>query len=702
MAEENQLIIEISAKTVELVQGLATAENALKDFGTTGNVSIESLNTALKALKKAAEKSVDPEEIKKFGEAYGVIEGRVKDVKKAFNDAAQGVDKLNDEFTETQVVANDATKAINNTAAGGKNFDESARRSRIAVYGLNQVVRDAPFGFIAISNNLPILFDQFGQLQRETGGTINALKSFGKALVGPAGIAIAVSSVIGVITGLVQKYGSLSKAVDALFGKTNQLSEEQIKYSEKLAGEIANISVLVNAYPNLADKREEQEGVLKKLNSIAPQYFKNLNTEKTTIDQLTTAYDNYIKSFVAKIFIEQQTKQIEELAKSYTQSLIQLLEKEKQVREQQQKRINTTKTQIQRQEELARINNSISRGDISIGVDILVKEPPKTFQQLIDELTNKFKGSTKELLDIQKGFFKAIDFTGVFAQTDVDNPAEKKALKDKIASLQESKKALEDELAITGRITDSYAEISIKISEIQRKIDQLKNPELTLKINSRVDAEIQKIQSDLKSAQFEAGRVRFNITDSIDAATKEINKELPKKISKFDIKNIALNISPKVLKDIEAYRLNLALLEERYKRLEPVINAVSGAIVDQFGRFIDQMIDGFEEGQTAMEAFQDTLKELGKTILKELAKLALLATIRAISESLAPGSGAATAGAAGQALGVGKAVAGLSVRRGVNVGQGGLALAGNVTFVQRGQDLVGVLARANSRINRVG
>jgi hypothetical protein len=701
MAEENQLIIEISAKTVELVQGLATAENALKDFGTTGNVSIESLNTALKALKKAAEKSVDPEEIKKFGEAYGVIEGRVKDVKKAFNDAAQGVDKLNDEFTETQVVANAATKAINNTAAGGKNFDESARRSRIAVYGLNQVVRDAPFGFIAISNNLPILFDQFGQLQRETGGTINALKSFGKALVGPAGIAIAVSSVIGVITGLVQKYGSLSKAVDALFGKTNQLSEEQIKYSEKLAGEIANISVLVNAYPNLADKREEQEGVLKKLNSIAPQYFKNLNTEKTTIDQLTTAYDNYIKSFVAKIFIEQQTKQIEELAKSYTQSLIQLLEKEKQVREQQQKRINTTKTQIQRQEELARINNSLRRGgDISIGVDILVKEPPKTFQELIDELTNKFKGSTKELLDIQKGFFKAIDFTGVFAQTDVDNAAEKKSLKDKIADLQESKKALEDELAITGRITDSYADISIKISEIQRKIDQLKNPELTLKINSRVDAEIQKIQSDLKSAQFEAGRVRFNITDSIDAATKEINKELPKKISKFDIKNIALNISPKVLKDIEAYRLNLALLEERYKRLEPVINAVSGAIVDQFGRFIDQMIDGFEEGQTAMEAFQDTLKELGKTILKELAKLALLAAIRAISESIAPGSGAVTAGAAGQALGVTRALG--TARRGVNVGTGGLALAGNVTFVQRGQDLVGVLARANSRINRVG
>ncbi len=80
--------------------------------------------------------------------------------------------------------------------------------------------------------------------------------------------------------------------------------------------------------------------------------------------------------------------------------------------------------------------------------------------------------------------------------------------------------------------------------------------------------------------------------------------------------------------------------------------------------------------------------------------MALLAAIRAISESVAPGSGTASAGIAKRLLGA-AAPANIGTG-GLPVGPGGLAIRGNVTFVQRGQDLVGVLARSNARINRVG
>ena len=43
-----------------------------------------------------------------------------------------------------------------------------------------------------------------------------------------------------------------------------------------------------------------------------------------------------------------------------------------------------------------------------------------------------------------------------------------------------------------------------------------------------------------------------------------------------------------------------------------------------------------------------------------------------------------------------------SFPRGTAFTGGGMQLAGNVTFVQRGPDLVGVLNQGNARINRVG
>ena len=150
------------------------------------------------------------------------------------------------------------------------------------------------------------------------------------------------------------------------------------------------------------------------------------------------------------------------------------------------------------------------------------------------------------------------------------------------------------------------------------------------------------------------------------------------------------------------YNLELALAKQRSEELKPIVDAIAGVFERSLSTFIDNFVDGFKDGQLAIEDFQAALKELGKTILKELAKLALLTAIRAISESVAPGSGAGTAGVASRLLGTAAPRIGPGLGGGLAVGPGGLAIQGNVTFVQRGQDLVGVLARSNARINRVG
>lgn len=695
MAEQEKLIVEFSAETVGLVQAVATAENALKDFGKVGETSLEQVGTAFRELNKARKTSLDPEAIIRLNRALSELSQTGTAIR------SLGLDK----------VSNDLDK-----------LNTNARQARITVYGLNQVVRDAPFGFIAISNNLPILFDQFGKLKTETGGTANALKLFAGTLIGPAGISIGISAVIGVVTALVQKYGSLGKAVDTLIGSTSKLSEEQIKYADKLGSEIAEIAVLVNAYPNLTTSRKDQEGILKKLNNLAPQYFKDLNTEKTTIDQLTESYDRYLKSFVAKIFIEQQTKQLEEVAKSYAQELLALLEREKAVRQEQANRVNATRRQIQLQEELAKANQSLRKGDIAIGVDILVKEPPKTFQELIGELTNRFKKNTAELLDAQKGFFKAIDFTGVFQQ---EEKASGKSAKKQIDDIDAVEKKRQDAInkayfdAVNGEIKILQAKIDVD-KEYLKSIDatsqealqkrlailtqevELKKLQLGKEINDTqeytkivydIDLQLVKDREAIYKAWADnrikdINRVLQAEMQYIDATTKESTKEDPGGIQK-GIANFFSNLN----KQNKEFDAKLKNSQEQIKRF-------NADLQNAFLNFGENIVSGIFEGEKAIDSLKESFKDLGKQIAIALAKFVILKTIEA-------GLNAATGGTGGTAalpllsnlIGA-KAPGGIT--SGLQIGPGGLAIAGNVTFVQRGPDLVGVLTQANSRINRVG
>jgi hypothetical protein len=697
MAELDKLVIEISADDAKFIQSLATIRNGLQDFGATGTASAEQVAKALKAVEKAVLSTNDAAKKQELVALYN---------------------KLNKELVRTKKEFKELTKIIDEGGGGDNNLprlnknlkdvDEQARRSRIAIYGLNQVVRDAPFGFIAISNNLPVLFDQLGQLRQETGSATKAFTSFGRGLIGPAGISIALSAVTSLVTTAVQKYGSLGEAFDALIGKAGVLTDDQKKFAESLASEVAEISVLIGAYPELATSRENQEGILKKLNNLQPEYFKSLKTEKTTIDDLKKSYDDYLKSLVARIFIEQQTKQIEEIAKSYATELSRLLEKEKAVRAEQQKRISSTKNQVAQQQQLADINNRlIKQGDIITSVEILVKEPPKTFDQLIKEQTGRFKDSVKELLDVQKDFFKAIDFTGVFTDTKSESKKateEEKNRRDEIektiAAYEFELEQLQEVLKGTSKITVEYGKIRSEIIKVQAEIKKLKNPELTLKIEDKLKADLDKIESELRDSQIEAGRVRFTPKFDFDEeARKDLEKILKDKI-KIKGTELPLNIPPELLEAFKQYNLELALAKQRTEELRPIVDALAGVFGNALTGFIDNFIDGFENGQIAIEDFQESLKELGKTILKELAKLAILTTIKVLSEKIAPGTGDITAGFAKKLLGA-AAPANIGTG-GLPVGPGGLAIRGNVTFVQRGQDLVGVLARSNARINRVG
>ncbi len=692
MAELDKLVIEISADDAKFIQSLATIRNGLKDFGATGTASAEQVAKALKAVEKAVLSTNDAAKKQELISLYN---------------------KLNKELVRTKKEFKELTKIIDEGGGGDNNLprlnkdlkdvDQSARRARVALYGANQIVRDLPFGFIAISNNIPVFLDQFQSLVQETGSTSKAIKSLGGALIGAGGLSIAFSVASSAIVGLVQQYGSLANAINNVFDLVDKETLARIRLKEATAqssaatlGDVSNIRLLIDTMLDSRQGYNERVNSYNELKRIAPGVLQDLSQENIFLGESNTLIRNRSEELIKYIVL-----------KGRESALI------KKVQEEEEKRLTATQKLIQQVTGEGRTWVDVL-SDISEGA--FYQNPVASLKATSKEIVNASKQTNVFATGLDKVRKSILALDGLVTGQVQDDTAKneqdrlkklaeeetkrKDAIKDRINEYEFELKQLQKTLNSTSEITKEYGRIKSKIIEVQAEIEKQKKPKLTLKIADQAKEDIAEVKTELKNTQFEAGRVRFTpIFDFNEETLKQLQKTIPEKI-KIKGAELPLNIPPDLIALLKEYNLQLSLLKLKNEELKPVIDAVSNAIQNSFGNFIDSFIDGFGEGQSAIEAFQESLKELGKTILKELAKLALLAAIRAISESVAPGSGTASAGIAKRLLGA-AAPANIGTG-GLPVGPGGLAIRGNVTFVQRGQDLVGVLARSNARINRVG
>ncbi len=92
------------------------------------------------------------------------------------------------------------------SSSGMQTLSRDSSSARMAMISLNYTLRDAPYlfqnlnmGIMAISNNIPMLFDGLIALRREAGSAKSFIRSLAGSLMGPAGLSIAFSGVIALI-----------------------------------------------------------------------------------------------------------------------------------------------------------------------------------------------------------------------------------------------------------------------------------------------------------------------------------------------------------------------------------------------------------------------------------------------------------------------------------------------------------------------
>jgi hypothetical protein len=198
---------------------------------------------------------------------------------------------LSDQLEILKIKIKAVNDASTNTGLTGlKTLTNETGKANIALINFGRVIQDAPFGIIGIANNIDPLLSSFQSLKKETGSSGAAFKALIGSLTGPAGVAIAVSSVTSLliafgpkISDFISGVSSTQKVLDEIAGQTAEAFKKAQLEFEKLSNIVSSSSSTF----------EQQQNALNKVNSSLSSYgveIKNVADFQKNASQIGVLY----------------------------------------------------------------------------------------------------------------------------------------------------------------------------------------------------------------------------------------------------------------------------------------------------------------------------------------------------------------------------------------------------------------------------
>lgn len=563
-----------------------------------------------------------------------------------------------------------ATAAVETFDKSVKKTTTDSGKATLALTNLGRVASDAPFGFIAIANNIEPLIQSFQSVRKESGSVGGALKALGSSLAGPGGLLLGFTLVSSAITVAIQKYGSLGGALDALFGKQDALNgeirsaaESYAKYNEQLKssvsiqsnaagstqGEISRVQALASIVNDTTATYLQRNNALQELAKINKTYFGNLDLESVKLGTLTKAVDAYTKATIQSAV----TKGFET-------------------------EIGTANVELNKQENILK----------------KLQDRRRTLQAAPQRIV---------------GAAATVDTRDIIAATQAELE-QARVVTELRARIRELNTAIGDSIrqynAITAPINaantatqNNTSVTNTNTSAINKRTAALQQAEEKQKSLAKILSEAGQVQKldftsffDLDKAEAKSRLERLGIITAYKDAFEEALAPSRGQLRR-DIQIVPSESVQQAISSLNVVRDNVKLVSDSFTTfLAPAIDSAFNALAN---------------GTSVIDAVKNSLRGL----LGQLAANAAKALLLKAALSFVPGAGAlAGAGGGGGILGALFSGGGLPrlsgaaapTFGGVSGFGGGLQLAGQVVFTQRGTDLVGVLNSSNARINRVG
>ena len=450
----------------------------------------------LRRLSRARKK--EEAELKRTEGLYNRVQRGINSVKQRYRELAVRKE-LNGKLSQKEIIElgkleaklNKYQTALKKVDAGmgvytrsvgsyGKAFDSLG-------FSVAQITRESPAflnslntGFMAISNNLPILVDEINklrvaniQLDKDGKPTVNILKRLGAAIFSWQSL---ISAAIVALTVLGPKIGEffqdLSKGNNVLRDSKDILEELDESTKEK----IGRLQVLVAIAKDVNRSDIERKKAMEAINDEYDELLGNLEDEENAYTKLNNTVQDYINLLVKEAQIKSLQEKIgektlkiiesQELQKSLEKKLIKegielnenqvksILELDKATRD-------SNLTAVQREMALNQLKNELSELDnrTSVYVGSLIAE-----QKATDDLTSLLDALLDLNIDISK-------------EREEGNSKKRKNIKllgAESEAVNSFRKELEEKIKLLEKLVVLYADNDEAVAKYREEIDLLK------------------------------------------------------------------------------------------------------------------------------------------------------------------------------------------------------------------------------------
>lgn len=254
----------------------------------------------------------------------------------------------NEVLSEVNKIESSVKKMSNTVDASQKAINRSTQKTAYGFNGLgnsiNQLSRELPAftysaqtGFLALSNNIPILADQITNLKTKNlelvasgqkaipvwKSVASALFSFQTAL----SVGITLIVVYGKEIGeLIQKMFNFNKELKSSAEISKALNEVNIAGTKNAVDEKVKVDLLFKSIKDTNLTRKEQLNAVEDLMSAYPEYFEGMTKEQVLVSDLSLKYDMLAESVLKKAKAQVAYEKIVENEKKLLELQADLLE----------------------------------------------------------------------------------------------------------------------------------------------------------------------------------------------------------------------------------------------------------------------------------------------------------------------------------------------------------------------------------------
>ena len=187
-----------------------------------------------------------------------------------------------------------------------------SRGATSALTDLSRIAQDAPYGFMAISNNLNPMLESFQRLKVETGSTGGALKAMSASLMGPAGIGIALAVVSAAIVYFTSQTSKVKTVVDEAKKANEEFQKSLLGAKSGAMAAGIELQLFVEIARNSKLPLEQRNEALKEANKILGEHGQKLTIDNIASAAATIEVEKYTAALVAQAVAQTYIKRISE------------------------------------------------------------------------------------------------------------------------------------------------------------------------------------------------------------------------------------------------------------------------------------------------------------------------------------------------------------------------------------------------------